>query len=76
MYHSHSSQSQLHSSNNNNNNYPSIPKIDIHNHILPKHIPDFRKEFGYGDSFITLKHDPDNPGTVMYNIYIILAHCA
>ena len=48
----------------------SIPKLDIHNHILPKHIPDFRAEFGYGEEFITLKHDKENPKTVIY----ILSH--
>eukprot|EP00484_Ammonia_sp_Unknown_P025648 CAMPEP_0197031802 /NCGR_PEP_ID=MMETSP1384-20130603/10681_1 /TAXON_ID=29189 /ORGANISM="Ammonia sp." /LENGTH=405 /DNA_ID=CAMNT_0042461377 /DNA_START=6 /DNA_END=1223 /DNA_ORIENTATION=+ len=64
LYHSHSSQSHGHQSNTNTNPNKasaSIPKLDIHNHILPKHIPDFRKEFGYGD-FITLKHDPQTPG--------------
>eukprot|EP00483_Globobulimina_turgida_P001979 UN01981 len=50
-------------SNSHSAEYRSIPKIDIHNHILPKHIPDFRSEFGYGKDFITLKHDEDNPGT-------------
>lgn len=30
-------------------------KIDVHTHILPKEIPDWRKEFGYG-GFITLDH--------------------
>ncbi len=29
--------------------------IDTHTHIIPKHIPDFSKKFGYGD-FITLNH--------------------
>jgi aminocarboxymuconate-semialdehyde decarboxylase len=29
--------------------------IDIHTHILPEHIPDFRQKFGYGP-FITLEH--------------------
>jgi len=37
-----------------------IRKIDIHSHILPNEIPDFRKQFGYG-GFITLKAIPDNP---------------
>jgi aminocarboxymuconate-semialdehyde decarboxylase len=31
------------------------PTVDIHTHILPEHIPDFSKEFGYGE-FITLDH--------------------
>lgn len=29
--------------------------IDTHTHIIPKHIPDFNKQFGYGD-FIRLDH--------------------
>jgi aminocarboxymuconate-semialdehyde decarboxylase len=29
--------------------------IDIHTHILPEHIPNFREKFGYG-GFITLDH--------------------
>eukprot|EP00462_Mataza_sp_D1_P022414 CAMPEP_0175145572 /NCGR_PEP_ID=MMETSP0087-20121206/14853_1 /TAXON_ID=136419 /ORGANISM="Unknown Unknown, Strain D1" /LENGTH=383 /DNA_ID=CAMNT_0016430349 /DNA_START=17 /DNA_END=1168 /DNA_ORIENTATION=+ len=31
-------------------------KIDMHTHILPEHIPDFAKRFGYGD-FIQLKYE-------------------
>jgi aminocarboxymuconate-semialdehyde decarboxylase len=34
-------------------------KIDIHNHILPSHIPDFKKKFGYG-GFIQLEHHKPN----------------
>lgn len=30
-------------------------KIDIHTHILPKQIPNWKKDFGYG-GFITLEH--------------------
>jgi aminocarboxymuconate-semialdehyde decarboxylase len=30
-------------------------KIDMHTHIIPKHIPDFSAKFGYGD-FIRLDH--------------------
>lgn len=33
--------------------------IDTHTHIIPKHIPDFSKKFGYGD-FITLDHHAKN----------------
>jgi len=29
--------------------------IDTHTHIIPKHLPDFSKKFGYGE-FITLDH--------------------
>lgn len=29
--------------------------IDTHTHIIPEHVPDFAKKFGYGD-FITLDH--------------------
>ncbi|CEF66216.1 Amidohydrolase 2 family-containing protein [Strongyloides ratti] len=32
----------------------NYPKFDIHAHVLPKDIPDFEKQFGYG-GFITLK---------------------
>lgn len=33
-------------------------KIDMHTHILPKHLPKFADKFGYGD-FIHLKHNED-----------------
>lgn len=33
-------------------------KIDIHTHILPEHIPDWKKRFGYG-GFISLDHHKD-----------------
>jgi aminocarboxymuconate-semialdehyde decarboxylase len=33
--------------------------VDIHTHILPKKIPNFHKEFGYGD-FISLDHHKPN----------------
>ena len=29
--------------------------IDIHTHIIPEHLPDFKKKFGYG-GFISLEH--------------------
>ena len=32
-----------------------MKKIDIHTHIMPEHIPDWFKKFGYGD-FIHLEH--------------------
>jgi len=37
--------------------------VDIHTHILPREIPDFREQFGYGE-FITLVHD--DYGATMY----------
>lgn len=30
-------------------------KIDIHTHIIPEHLPDFKKKYGYG-GFISLDH--------------------
>ena len=33
-------------------------KIDMHTHILPKHLPKFAEKFGYGD-FIHLQHRED-----------------
>ncbi|CAI4222226.1 unnamed protein product [Auanema sp. JU1783] len=36
----------------------SLKKIDIHAHVLPKNIPDFEKEFGYG-GFVKLDHRED-----------------
>ena len=33
------------------------PIVDIHTHILPTEIPDFRADFGYGD-FVTIEHEP------------------
>ena len=39
-------------------------KIDVHNHILPKKIPDFAKKFGY-DGFIRLEHHKKNYANMM-----------
>ena len=38
-----------------NTQHPSLFTIDIHTHILPENIPNFRKKFGYG-GFIHLDH--------------------
>ena len=38
--------------------------IDVHNHILPESIPDFKKQFGHG-GFIVMS--PENNGMVMRN---------
>ena len=38
--------------------------IDTHTHIIPKHIPDFSKQFGYGD-FITLNHHQSGKAWMM-----------
>jgi aminocarboxymuconate-semialdehyde decarboxylase len=32
-----------------------MPVIDIHTHILPEHLPDFKGKFGYG-GFVSLEH--------------------
>ncbi len=37
--------------------------VDIHTHILPRHLPDFRERFGYGD-FLTMV--PDGEGATLY----------
>jgi aminocarboxymuconate-semialdehyde decarboxylase len=34
-------------------------KIDTHTHILPKHVPDFAKKFGY-EGFVMLHHHDDD----------------
>jgi aminocarboxymuconate-semialdehyde decarboxylase len=38
--------------------------IDTHTHIIPKHIPDFSKKFGYGE-FITLDHHTNDRAWMM-----------
>ncbi|MBA2612788.1 MAG: amidohydrolase [Bacteroidetes bacterium] len=38
--------------------------IDTHTHIIPKHIPDFNKKFGYGD-FIMLDHHQEGKAWMM-----------
>ena len=40
---------------------PSV--VDIHTHILPAEVPDYRAQFGYGD-FVTIQHEPHT--SVMY----------
>lgn len=39
-------------------------KIDMHSHIIPKHLPDWTKKFGYGD-FIYLNHNEDKTADMM-----------
>jgi aminocarboxymuconate-semialdehyde decarboxylase len=39
-------------------------KIDMHSHIIPKNLPDWTKEFGYGD-FIFLNHNEDKTADMM-----------
>lgn len=39
-------------------------KIDMHSHIIPKHLPDWTKKFGYGD-FIFLQHNEDKSADMM-----------
>lgn len=41
----------------------ATPVVDIHTHILPRDIPDWHAEFGYGD-FVKLVHDDE--GATMY----------
>ena len=39
-------------------------KIDMHTHIIPKHLPDWTKKFGYGD-FIYLDHKEEGVADMM-----------
>lgn len=36
----------------------TIPMIDVHTHIIPKHIPDYAKKFGYGEFIQLYHHEP------------------
>lgn len=51
--------------------------IDTHTHIIPEHLPDFAKKFGYGD-FITLQHHEPGKAWMMQGnkrFREILANC-
>lgn len=51
--------------------------IDTHTHIIPKHLPDFSKKFGYGE-FITLEHHQEGKAWMMQGnkrFREILANC-
>ncbi|MGC6434700.1 MAG: amidohydrolase family protein [Crocinitomicaceae bacterium] len=39
-------------------------KIDMHSHIIPKHLPKWTEKFGYGD-FIYLEHNEDKTADMM-----------
>lgn len=39
-------------------------KIDMHTHIIPKHLPDWTTKFGYGD-FIFLEHNDNGTADMM-----------
>lgn len=38
----------------------TLPKIDLHTHILPENIPDLQKRYGYG-AWVSLRHHADMP---------------
>lgn len=52
------------SSTHNRTNVIQMLKIDMHTHIIPKHLPDWTKKFGYGD-FIYLDHKKDGEADMM-----------
>jgi aminocarboxymuconate-semialdehyde decarboxylase len=39
-------------------------KIDMHTHMMPRHMPDFAKKFGYGD-FIMMEHVNEGEANMM-----------
>jgi aminocarboxymuconate-semialdehyde decarboxylase len=47
-----------------NNEVQHIIKIDIHTHILPKHLPNLAEKYGYG-GFINLDHHTDCSAKMM-----------
>jgi aminocarboxymuconate-semialdehyde decarboxylase len=51
--------------------------IDVHTHIIPKHIPDFSKKFGYGDFIQLHHHEPGKAWMMQGNKKFreILANC-
>lgn len=34
-------------------------RLDFHTHILPKNLPDFKKQFGYGEDWVMFDHDQE-----------------
>ncbi|MCX8081390.1 MAG: amidohydrolase [Bacteroidia bacterium] len=51
--------------------------IDVHTHIIPKHIPDFSKKFGYGEFIQLHHHEPGKAWMMQGNKKFreILANC-